>query len=132
VRHGKTIGAPVALRIENRTGQLERILPVEPSGTIPAQKNSSRPPRHADLAVTQNSLSRRALHSRTRSARETASRVAAGAFAKLFLRELGTEIASHTFKWTCEARPRQRGKKFARSATTWTPAALRDSATEQK
>ena len=99
VRHGKTIGAPVALRIENRDwANWEKILPVEASEDDPGTKKLLAPrPGHADLAGAQkfNYHDARYILERA-SARETAARVAAGAFAKLFLRELGTEIASHT------------------------------------
>ena len=99
VRHGKTIGAPVALRVENRDwANWEKILPVEASEDDPGTKKLVAPrPGHADLAGSQkfNYHDARYILERA-SARETAARVAAGAFAKLFLRELGTEIASHT------------------------------------
>jgi chorismate synthase len=54
-------------------------------------------PGHTDLAggLKYNTHDLRDILERA-SARETAARVAAGAFAKLFLKELGTEIASHT------------------------------------
>jgi chorismate synthase len=99
VRHGKTIGAPVALRIENRDwANWEKILPVEASEDDPGTKKLLAPrPGHADLAGSQkfNYHDARYILERA-SARETAARVAAGAFAKLLLRELGAEIASHT------------------------------------
>jgi chorismate synthase len=99
VRHGKTIGAPVALRIENRDwANWEKILPVVASEDDPGTKKLVAPrPGHADLAGSQkfNYHDARYILERA-SARETAARVAAGAFAKLLLRELGTEIASHT------------------------------------
>jgi len=101
VRHGKTIGAPVALRIENRDwANWEKILPVEASEDDPGTKKLVAPrPGHADLAgaLKFNYHDARYILERA-SARETAARVAAGAFAKLFLRELGTEIASHTVR----------------------------------
>jgi chorismate synthase len=99
VRHGKTIGAPVALRIENRDwANWEKILPVEDSEDDPGTKKLVAPrPGHADLAGSQkfNYHDARYILERA-SARETAARVAAGAFAKLLLREHGTEVASHT------------------------------------
>jgi len=100
VRHGKTIGAPIALRIENHDwANWEKYLQVEggledDAGT---KKLTAPRPGHADLAGSQkfNFHDARYILERA-SARETAARVAAGAFAKLLLRELGTEIASHT------------------------------------
>jgi len=100
VRHGKTIGAPVALRIENRDwANWEKILPVEASAESAANERKLLAPRpgHADLAGSQKFNFHDARYVLERaSARETAARVAAGAFARLLLRELGTEIASHT------------------------------------
>jgi chorismate synthase len=100
VRHGKTIGAPVALRIENRDWvNWEKILPVQASSESSGQERKLIAPRpgHADLAGSQKFDYHDARYILERaSARETAARVAAGAFAKLLLRELGTEIASHT------------------------------------
>src|SRR5213082_3147241 len=99
VRHGKTIGAPIALRIENRDwANWEKILPVEEGKENPdARKLVAPRPGHADLAGSQKFDYHDARYILERaSARETAARVAAGAFAKLLLRQFGTEIASHT------------------------------------
>ena len=101
VRHGKTIGAPIALRIENRDwSNWEKILPVEGEmGEASSRKLVAPRPGHADLAGAQKFDYHDARYVLERaSARETASRVAAGAFAKLLLREFGTEIASHTIQ----------------------------------
>ncbi|HEY2351202.1 MAG TPA: chorismate synthase [Candidatus Acidoferrum sp.] len=102
VRHGKTIGAPVALRIENRDwANWEKSLPVEASAESAGKERKLVAPRpgHADLAGSQKFNFHDARYVLERaSARETAARVAAGAFAKLLLRELGTEIASHTIR----------------------------------
>jgi chorismate synthase len=98
VRHGQTIGAPVALRIENRDwANWEKILPVEAGeDDAPTKKLLAPRPGHADLAGSQKFDFHDARYVLERaSARETAARVAAGAFAKLFLRQFGTEIASH-------------------------------------
>ncbi|HXM94265.1 MAG TPA: chorismate synthase [Candidatus Dormibacteraeota bacterium] len=102
VRHGKTIGAPVALRIENRDwANWENVLPVEDSPEFAGKEKKLVAPRpgHADLAGSQKFNFHDARYVLERaSARETAARVAAGAFAKLLLRELGAEIASHTIQ----------------------------------
>jgi chorismate synthase len=100
VRHGKTIGAPIALRIENRDWKnWEKALPVEDSeGAEDAQRRLTAPrPGHADLAGSQkyNFHDARYILERA-SARETAARVAAGSLAKLLLREFGVTILSHT------------------------------------
>jgi chorismate synthase len=98
VRHGRTIGAPIAIRIENRDwANWEKALPVEDSGDPSAERRLTAPrPGHADLAggLKFNLHDARYILERA-SARETAARVAAGAFAKLFLREFATEVASH-------------------------------------
>jgi chorismate synthase len=100
VRHGKTIGAPIALRIENRDWKnWEKALPVEDSeGAEDAQRHLTAPrPGHADLAGAQKFNFHDARYVLERaSARETAARVAVGALAKLFLREFGVAILSHT------------------------------------
>jgi chorismate synthase len=101
VRHGKTIGAPIALRIENRDwANWEKILPVEATEDDPGTRKLVAPrPGHADLAgsLKFNYHDARYILERA-SARETAARVAVGAFAKLLLKEFGTEIASHTIQ----------------------------------
>jgi chorismate synthase len=102
VRHGQTIGAPVALRIENRDwSNWEKILSVEASSEPEASSRKLVAPRpgHADLAGSQKFNFHDARYVLERaSARETAARVAAGAFAKQLLKQFGTEIASHTLQ----------------------------------
>jgi chorismate synthase len=100
VRHGKTIGAPIAIRIENRDWKnWEKALPVEDSeGAEDTQRKLTAPrPGHADLpgALKYNFHDARYILERA-SARETAARVAAGAFAKLLLREFGARVLSHS------------------------------------
>jgi len=100
VRHGKTIGAPIAIRIENRDWKnWEKALPVEPSEAAEdAERHLTAPrPGHADLPGAQkyNFHDARYILERA-SARETAARVAAGALTKLLLREFGVTILSHT------------------------------------
>jgi chorismate synthase len=103
VRRGETIGAPIAIRIENRDwANWEKILPVEapPESGLGAgdlKKLVAPRPGHADLAGSQKFNFHDARYVLERaSARETAARVAAGALAKQLLREFGTEIASHS------------------------------------
>src|SRR6187401_1082069 len=96
IRHGRTLGSPVALRIDNRdyANWEERMNPWPVEAEV-AEVHLPRP-GHADLAGVQkygftdvrNVLERA-------SARETAARVAGGALAKEFLRALGVEIVSH-------------------------------------
>lgn len=99
VRHGQTIGAPIALRLENRDWKnWEKALRVEAAADSAAQRPLTAPrPGHADLPGSQkfNFHDARYILERA-SARETAARVAAGAFAKLLLREFGVTVLSHT------------------------------------
>jgi len=100
VRHGQTIGAPIALRIENRDwANWEKILPVEDtkSAETTSKKLVAPRPGHADLAGSQKFNFHDARYVLERaSARETAARVAAGSFARQLLAQFGIEIASHT------------------------------------
>ncbi len=102
VRHGQTIGAPVALRIENRDwANWEKILPVEASDAPEAASKKLVAPRpgHADLAGSQKFNFHDARYVLERaSARETAARVAAGSFARQLLGQFGVQIASHTIQ----------------------------------
>src|SRR6516162_8441908 len=100
VRHGKTIGSPVALEIINRDWKnWEEKLPVETGDPSRHQAVASPRPGHADLAgaLKYNFPDARYVLERA-SARESTSRVAAGAIAKQMLRELGIEIASHVIR----------------------------------
>jgi len=99
IRHGHTIGAPIALRIENRDwANWEKALPVEDvDGGEDARRPLTAPrPGHADLAgaLKFNLHDARYILERA-SARETAARVAAGAIAKMLLSQFGLEILSH-------------------------------------
>jgi len=99
IRHGQTIGAPIALRIQNRDwANWENALPVENvSGAEGAQRKLTAPrPGHADLAGAMKFAFHDARYILERaSARETAARVAAGSIAKQFLRHFGCEVLSH-------------------------------------
>jgi chorismate synthase len=102
VRHGQTIGAPIAVKIENRDwANWEKILPVEASGSPEASSRKLVAPRpgHADLAGSQKFNFHDARYVLERaSARETAARVAAGSFARQLLEQFGLRIASHTIQ----------------------------------
>jgi chorismate synthase len=100
VRHGKTIGTPIAMEIVNRDWKnWEAKLPVEAGDPALHQAVASPRPGHADLAgaLKYNFPDARYVLERA-SARETAARVAAGALAKLMLRMLGIEVASHVIR----------------------------------
>ena len=96
VRHGRTLGGPVALQVNNRDFKNweERMNPWPVEADVP-EVHLPRP-GHADLAGVQKfgfSDVRNVLE-RT-SARETAARVAGGALAKAFLAALGVSVVSH-------------------------------------
>lgn len=97
VRHGHTIGSPIAVLLENRDWKnWTEALPVT-AGDDEKKKPLKRPrPGHADLAgaIKYSFTEARYILERA-SARETAARVAAGALCKEFLRELGIEVLSH-------------------------------------
>ena len=97
VRHGKTIGSPIAILLQNRDWQnWQEALPVEVGDPTKHKRVASPRPGHADLAgaLKYNFTEARYILERA-SARESAARVAGGAVAKLFLRELGIEVLSH-------------------------------------
>jgi chorismate synthase len=99
VRHGRTLGGPIALQVANRdyANWEERMSPWPVEGDVP-EVHLPRP-GHADLAGVwkfgfsdvRNVLERA-------SARETAARVAGGALAKAFLRAVGVEVVSHVIQ----------------------------------
>ena len=97
VRHGLTIGSPIALLIWNRDWEnWKEIMSISPvRKEIPPL---TRPrPGHADLAgVIKYGLDDIRPILERASARETAARVAAGAVARRFLKEFGIEVNSHT------------------------------------
>ncbi len=99
VRHGRTMGGPVAMVVKNLDWpNWQGRMDVEPVAEPPDPVTRLRP-GHADLAGVvkfghddvRNVLERA-------SARETASRVAAGALGKVFLRQFGIEIRSHVLR----------------------------------
>lgn len=97
VRHGKTIASPIAVLIDNRDWKnWQEQLPVETGDPKLHKRVASPRPGHADLAgaLKYNFPEARYVLERA-SARETTARVAIGALAKLFLRELGIDVLSH-------------------------------------
>ena len=102
IRHGRTIGAPIALRIENRDwANWEKALPVEDAPELADAKRALTAPRpgHADLAgaLKFNLHDARYVLERA-SARESAARTAAGALAKILLAEFGIRVLSHVVR----------------------------------
>jgi chorismate synthase len=100
LRHGKTLGSPVALLIRNRD-HANWAAVMDPLGPEPkgdAARVVTRPrPGHADLAgaLKYGTHDARDILERA-SARETAARTAAGALAKALLAELGVAVTSRT------------------------------------
>lgn len=97
VRHGKTVGSPIAILLENKDWKnWQEALPVEQGDPARHKRVASPRPGHADLAGALKYDFPEARYVLERaSARESAARVAVGAIAKLFLRELGIEVLSH-------------------------------------
>jgi chorismate synthase len=101
VRHGVTLGSPIAFTIVNRDWEnWQSVMSVAAANRGEPSRTRTVPrPGHADLAGAQkydfddlrNVLERA-------SARETAVRVAAGAFAKIFLSEFGVGTAAHVIR----------------------------------
>jgi chorismate synthase len=100
VRHGQTIGAPIALEIENRDWKnWADILPVHAGDPALHKAVTSPRPGHADLAgsLKYDFSDARYVLERA-SARESTARVAAGGIARLLLRALGIEVGSHVVR----------------------------------
>src|SRR5690349_9128156 len=107
VRHGVTLGSPVALRIANSEWPKWQTVmaadPVDPEELASQARNAplTRPrPGHADLAGMQKygHTDARPILERA-SARETAARVAVGVVAKALVKQaLGIEIVSHVIE----------------------------------
>lgn len=100
VRHGKTIGSPIAMTLANNDWKnWSEILPVEEGDPEKHKAVASPRPGHADLAGALKYDFKDARYVLERaSARESAARVASGAFAKLLLKELGVGVASHVIR----------------------------------
>ena len=98
VRHGYTLGSPIAFMIRNRdwVNWIGTMSP-EPDPEGAKKRRVTRPrPGHADLvgALKYQFQDMRNVLERS-SARETTSRVGVGAFSKLLLKELGIVVYSH-------------------------------------
>lgn len=104
VRRGETLGSPVSIAIANRdwvnwqyTMSVEAAPAADAGGAHRAAVTRPRP-GHADLSagLKYDREDLRDILERA-SARETAARVAVGAIAKLILRRVGIDVASHVF-----------------------------------
>lgn len=104
VRHGETLGSPIALVVENRdfahwTKIMGAELLTEQEEKEMKRKVTKPRPGHADLngAIKYGHRDMRNVLERS-SARETTVRVAAGAVAKKVLAELGITVAGHVIE----------------------------------
>src|SRR6266571_1048382 len=102
VRHGLTLGSPLALMIENKDwANWTDVMAAEPRDIAPEKSRRVKRPRpgHADLAggLKYDLRDMRNILERA-SARETAARVACGAVAKQLLENFGIEIRSHVIQ----------------------------------
>jgi chorismate synthase len=102
VRHGLTLGSPLALMIENKDwANWEEVMASETRDLAPEKSRRVKRPRpgHADLAggLKYDTRDLRNVLERA-SARETAARVACGAIAKQLLAQFGIEIRSHVIQ----------------------------------
>ena len=102
VRHGLTLGSPLALMIENKDwANWTEVMSVEPLDVQPAKSRELKRPRpgHADLAGGQKFGARDLRNILERaSARETAARVACGAVARRLLQHFDIETRSHVIQ----------------------------------
>ncbi|MCX7620185.1 MAG: chorismate synthase [Acidimicrobiales bacterium] len=99
VRHGRTLGSPVAIEIANSEWERKWTEEMSPEPGHTKQPLTQPRPGHADLAGMQKygfSDARDVLE--RASARETAARVAAGAVCKALLAHLGVEVISHVIQ----------------------------------
>jgi chorismate synthase len=98
VRHGSTLGSPIAFLVQNKDWDRWKIsMSVEPVPEDSDIQSITRPrPGHADLAgaLKLQTHDIRDVLERA-SARETAVRVAGGAFCRLFLKHFDISIGSH-------------------------------------
>src|SRR5580698_273915 len=100
VRHGRTIGSPIAMTLANNDWKnWEEILPVGEGEAEKHKAVKSPRPGHADLAgsLKYDFPDARYVLERA-SARESAARVACGAIAKMLLAEFGVGVGSHVIR----------------------------------
>ena len=102
VRHGRTLGGPVAMQVRNRdyANWEERMSPWPVSDpTHPIEEVHLPRPGHADLVGAQKYKQSDVRNILERaSARETAARVAGGGLCKAFLAALGVQVRSHVIQ----------------------------------
>lgn len=99
VRHGRTLGSPVAVVIHNTEYPEKWSEEMSPHPGAPKRQMTTPRPGHADLVGMQKYDSHDARDILERaSARETAARTVVGYAAKLLLAELGVQILSHVIE----------------------------------
>ena len=96
IRHGRTLGSPVAIEIKNSEWERKWTEEMSPAPGYPTKKLTKPRPGHADLAgmLKYGFDDARDVLERA-SARETAARVVAGALAKALVGQIGIQILSH-------------------------------------
>jgi len=120
VRHGRTLGSPVALLVRNRDHDNWRdVMSPDPQPPEARDRRALRNPRpgHADLAGAMKFLTDDLRNVVERaSARETTARVAAGALCRGLLAEAGVEVRSHVVRIGRAALPASRAVAFTELA----------------
>jgi chorismate synthase len=134
VRHGRTLGSPVAIEIGNsewvRSDKWHEEMSTSP-GATKAPLTQPRP-GHADLAGMQKYgfTDARDVLERA-SARETAARVAAGTLAKALLSHLGVQVGSHVIQMgAARTKSAQRPQPADRDRVDESPVRCFDAAAE--
>ena len=135
IRHGRTLGSPIGLTIENAEWEAKYRDLMAIEGELEPRQKLTRPrPGHADLAGVQkygfddvrNVLERA-------SARETVTRVALGTFCKAFLAELGIHVVSHVVRiGKVAARSRRQPRPEDLSAVDASPVRCLDEADSER
>lgn len=136
IRHGRTLGSPVAVLIKNTEWTRSDVWHEEMSPHPGATKKPLTQPRpgHADLAGMQkyDFVDARDVLERA-SARETSARVVAGALAKLLLKQIGVDIISHVVTLgTASSQAAQRPVPGDASVIDESPVRCFDKASEHK
>ncbi|MDR1082813.1 MAG: chorismate synthase, partial [Coriobacteriales bacterium] len=138
VRFGKTLGTPIALKIDNRDWENWSVRMAQ-EGKPPHDLTLEQSPRpgHADLAgvLKIDSQDCRDILERA-SARETAARVAAGAVAKAYLAHFGVELGSYVTRIgdveLPAAKVERKGAVFAQAEVEASPVRCPDEATSAR
>lgn len=137
IRHGKTLGSPIALMIENRDWtHWTEVMSVTEIDELPKNPRTVTRPRpgHADLpgGMKFGARDMRDILERA-SARETAARVACGAIAKQLLEAFGVEVRSHIIQLGgVPEMPLEKNWEEIRSVMSEPPLACADAEVEQQ